>query len=72
MSDEKKVEVNEEILKEVFKAANITPPSEITDEALLEAVFKLKQSDGMAMMSDGTGDIFNPSSNNILVIDDFS
>ena len=33
-----------EILKEVFKAANIAPPSEITDESLLEAVFKLKQS----------------------------
>ncbi|MBQ7286682.1 MAG: response regulator [Candidatus Gastranaerophilales bacterium] len=69
MSDEKKIEINEEILKEVFKAANIAPPSEITDEALLEAVFKLKQQDNM-MLTDSSGDIFNPSSNNILVIDD--
>ena len=60
MSDEKKVQINEEILREVFKAANIAPPSEITDESLLEAVFKLKQQDNM-MLTDASGDIFNPS-----------
>ena len=67
MSDEeKKVEVNAEILKEIFKMANVNPPSEITDEALLDAVFKLKQP-----QSDlGIDTTFNPTSNNILVIDD--
>lgn len=68
MSDEKeqKVEINAEILKEVFKIANITPPKDITDESLLDAVFKLKQGDN-DIMSEQT---FNPTSNNILVIDD--
>ena len=69
MSDEKKVQVNEEILKEVFKATNSAPPSEITDEALLEAVFKLKQQDNSFMEAPMDAG-FNPSSNNILVIDD--
>lgn len=68
MSDEKeqKVEINAEILKEVFKIANMTPPKDITDESLLDAVFKLKQGDN-DIMSEQT---FNPTSNNILVIDD--
>lgn len=68
MSDEKeqKVEINAEILKEVFKIANMTPPKDITDESLLDAVFKLKQGDNN-IMSEQT---FNPTSNNILVIDD--
>ena len=44
MSDEeKKVEINAEILKEIFKIADITPPKDITDETLLDAVFKIKQ-----------------------------
>lgn len=68
MSDEKeqKVEINAEILKEVFKIANMTPPKDITDESLLDAVFKLKQGDN-DITSEQT---FNPTSNNILVIDD--
>ncbi|MBQ9150097.1 response regulator [bacterium] len=68
MSDEKeqKVEINAEILKEVFKIANMTPPKDITDESLLDAVFKLKQGDN-DIISEQT---FNPTSNNILVIDD--
>ena len=32
--EEKKVEVNAEILKEIFKIAKINPPKDITDEAL--------------------------------------
>ncbi|MBE7707184.1 MAG: response regulator [Cyanobacteria bacterium SIG27] len=68
MSDEKeqKVEINAEILKEVFKIANMTPPKDITDESLLDAVFKLKQGDNDIMPEQ----TFNPTSNNILVIDD--
>ena len=68
MSEEKeqKVEINAEILKEVFKIANVNVPKEITDESLLDAVFKIKQGD-----SDPLADqAFNPTSNNILVIDD--
>ena len=41
--EEKKVEVNAEILKEIFKIAKVNPPKDITDEALLDAVFKIKQ-----------------------------
>ncbi len=68
MSDEKeqKVEINAEILKEVFKIANITPPKDITDETLLDAVFKIKQGDSDMTIEQS----FNPTSNNILVIDD--
>ena len=66
--EEKKVEVNAEILKEIFKIANVTPPTDITDEALLDAVFKLKTpQDDLSMMNP---EGFNPTSNNILVVDD--
>jgi len=64
--EEKKVEVNAEILKEIFKIAKVNPPKDITDEALLDAVFKIKQPE-QSFNSDET---FNPTSNNILVIDD--
>ena len=66
MSDEKRIEVSEEILKEIFNAANLTPPKNITDESLLEAVFKIRQPE----VDMGSMEGFNPSSNNILVIDD--
>lgn len=63
---EKKIEVNPEILKEIFKIANITPPKEITDESLLDAIFKIKQA-GTETVEEC---VYNPTSNNILVIDD--
>ena len=63
---EQKVEINAEILKEVFKIANVKVPNEITDESLLDAVFKIKQGDSAPLMDQ----TFNPTSNNILVIDD--
>lgn len=62
------VEVNVELLREIFKIAKMEVPREITDENLLEAVYKLKNGD-LAEAPDLHGD-FNPSSNNILVIDD--
>jgi len=65
MSEENKIEVNSEILKEIFKIAKINPPKNITDEALLDAVFKIKQPEIQESES-----VYNPSSNNILVIDD--
>ena len=67
MSDEeKKVEINAEILKEIFKIADITPPKDITDETLLDAVFKIKQ----PKIEEIPQPTYTPSSNNILVIDD--
>lgn len=63
--EEKKVEINPDILKEIFKIAKVNPPKDITDEALLDAVFKLKQP-----TLESVDSTFNPTSNNILVIDD--
>ena len=63
---EKRVEVSAEILNEIFKLAKMTPQAEITDEALLNAVFKLKSPE-VEMNMDME---FNPSSNNILIVDD--
>ena len=62
------VEVNVELLREIFKIAKMEVPKEITDENLLEAVYKLKNGD-LTEAPELHGD-FNPSSNNILVIDD--
>jgi len=64
--EEKKIEVNEEILKEIFKIAKINPPKDITDESLLDAVFKIKQ----PTIEQNHTETYNPTSNNILVIDD--
>ena len=63
---EKKIEINIEILREIFKIAKITPPKDITDEALLDAVFKIKQPE----VETSQEKAFNPTSNNILVVDD--
>ena len=65
---EKKVEVNSEILKEIFKIAKLNPPKDITDENLLDAVFKIKTQE-QSQNGENTM-VFNPTSNNILVIDD--
>lgn len=70
MSDGK-AEVNKEIINEVFKMAKIAPPKDITDEALMDAVFKLKT---IMTPTDATASedavYVPPASNNILVIDD--
>ena len=67
MSDEeKKIEINADILKEIFKIAKVNPPKDITDEALLDAVFKIKQPQTSNVQETET---YNPTSNNILVID---
>ena len=66
MSEEEKVEINSEILKEIFKIAKINPPKDITNEALLDAVFKIKQPE----LSFQQEEVYNPKTNNILVIDD--
>ena len=63
--EESRVEVNSEILKEIFKIAKINPPKNITDETLLDAIFKIKQPEIQE-----SENVYNPTSNNILVIDD--
>lgn len=69
MSD-KKIEVNAGILKEVFKIAGMKPPEDISDESLLEAVYKIKQNNEPEAYGEIHHEGFTPSSNNILVIDD--
>lgn len=66
MSD-KKVEVDEKVIKELFKIANVKEPKEITNESLLDAMNKIK-----APISNPNteAEAFCPSTNNILVIDD--
>ena len=66
----KKIEVSAEILKELFKIAKVDVPSEISDENLLEVVYKLKNADESENSSLNEHEGFSPSSNNILVIDD--
>lgn len=68
--DESKIEVNAEILKEIFKAAKMKMPDEVSDEALLDAVFKLKNAQHIDIPVENQEEGFSPSSNNILVIDD--
>lgn len=65
--DDSKIEVNSDIVKEIFKLAKLNPPKEITEEAIFDAVFKLKT---QSLAEDNQDLVFNPSSNNILVIDD--
>ena len=65
--DDSKIEVNSDIVKEIFKLAKLNPPREITEEAIFDAVFKLKT---QGMPEETQELVFNPSSNNILVIDD--
>lgn len=67
--DEKKVEIDSDIVKEIFKLAKLNPPKDLTNEAVFDAVFKLKSQEAMAS-SESQEMVFNPSSNNILVIDD--
>ena len=68
MSD-KKIEISSNIANEIFKAAHIPMPQEVTDEAIMNALFKIKNTTAEKENED-TQEHFVPSSNNILVIDD--
>ena len=63
MSDDK-VELNPELVKQVFKLADIPQNADITNENLLNAVSKIKSA------LNPNDEDFNPTSNNILIIDD--
>lgn len=43
--DESKIEVNKEVLKEIFKAANMQMPENVSDDALKTALKKIKSKD---------------------------
>ncbi len=67
---EKKIEVNAEVIKEIFKMANMKQPDEISDEKLMEAICKIKHPQEFEQNVQMEHEEFNPSTNNILVIDD--
>ena len=64
MSDDK-VEVDKEFAKQIFELANIPKTTEVTSDSLKDAVTKIKSA-----INPGDIETFNPSTNNILVIDD--
>jgi len=64
MSDDK-VEVDKNFAKQIFELANIPKNTEITETSLKEAVGKIKTA-----LNPDSEESFNPTSNNILVIDD--
>lgn len=75
--DESKIEVNKEVLQEIFKAANMKMPDEVSDEALKSALGKIKSKEADSAKaeqgkqnSSSLDDSGNPSAKNILVIDD--
>ena len=74
--DESKIEVNKEVLEEIFKAANMQMPEIVSENALKNALQKIKShnsNDNLQNIdsnnSDGKSDE-GSTSNNILVIDD--
>lgn len=75
---EEKISVSSEILSEIFKIAKMEVPTEITEENLLSALFKLRNPNreqhddfekGERFLSDNMVNSIS-NSNNILVIDD--
>ncbi len=62
---EDKIELNPEIVKKVFELADIPASSDVTNENLLNAVNKIKTA-----LNPNDDVPFNPTSNNILIIDD--
>lgn len=64
----KTVEISVDLLKELFRVLNMDVPENISEESLLELVFKLKNKDVSAFETAENN--FVTSTNNILVIDD--
>ena len=65
MSNDDKVELNKEVAKQIFELANMSKATEATDENMLHALVNIKTA--LSPQGDTT---YNPTSNNILVIDD--
>ena len=66
---EEKIEITSDMAQEIFKTANIPVPEEITDEAIKNALNKIKNPTAQ-QATKAPQEPFIPSSNNILVIDD--
>ncbi len=67
---EEKVQIDKKIIQELFKLAELSPPKELSDEALFECLLKLKNlinSDSDAAQNFGDN---GRETNNILVVDD--
>lgn len=68
-----KVEVGKEIVDELFRMAKMKTPEVVNDEALLEALLKIKTQEIPAAplpLEEEINAAYSPVSNNILVIDD--
>ncbi len=65
MSDDK-VEVNKELAQQIFQLANMPAGTEANDENMLHALVNIKT----ALSPEQEAAAFNPTTNNILVIDD--
>ena len=65
MSEKEKVELNKDVVKQLLKVANVSDTSEITDDSMLKAINNIKTA-----LNPQDDVNFNPTSNNILVIDD--
>ena len=77
--DESKVEVNKEVLEEIFKAANMEMPETVSDEAVRNALGKIKAQEPEVKQSiadintnleEVNPEDMNSEVKNILVIDD--
>ena len=65
MSNDDKVEVNKEVAEQIFKLAHMPSATEANNENMLHAISNIKTA-----LQPGEEAVFNPTSNNILVIDD--
>ena len=68
--DESKFEINKEVVEEIFKKAKMQMPKDISNESLMNALGQIKPKEETAQEQNSPNENFNPSSNNILVIDD--
>jgi len=68
--DESKIEVNKEVVQEIFKAANMQMPADVSKESLMNALNKIKTQEPETAPVEVENSEENPSKKNILVIDD--
>ena len=74
--DESKIEVNKEVLEEIFKAANMKMPENVSEDTVRNALNKIKSQDTSAksniasVMENSDAPVSNDPARNILVIDD--
>jgi len=69
MNEVEKILIRKDIIEEIFKIADMNLPNNVSDEELFEAVLKIKNIVDENNSKDTLSN-FNPTSNNILVVDD--